>query len=286
MPSSPAGREDVAFDIQSRGSLVISGRPGTRVIALREGQPRIELGKIGPTGEENFAGLLPQGRYSIVLDHPDLQPEMPPDIQIDPAKTTRMTARQVAWTSTLDVRSDPPGATVSINGASRGTTPTVINDLPSGTPFAVEVTLRGKKPYTKTVTLRPRENGTLFVDRFAPEVPEQRQEPPSIANTSQQGASPGQAAARAITPAQYEAAERTLAEAEAVIREGKGRAIIPPDADKAGGVKFAGKHTTQNVIETMKSVAQRRGWTVVKVEGDVVMLNLKNRGYDATVSAA
>lgn len=154
----------------------------------------------------------------------------------------------------------------------------------------MEVSLRGKKPYTKTVTLRPRENGRLFVDRFAPEVPEQRNDSPPVAQRSQQEATAGQdGAARTETAAQLDAFERSITEAERLAKEIKERNakppidIVPADADKAGGVKFAGKHTTQNVIETMKSVAQRRGWTVVKVEGDVVMLNLKNRGYDATV---
>jgi hypothetical protein len=55
--------------------------------------------------------------------------------------------------SGLDVRSTPPGATVTIDGQRRGTTPLVLNDVPPG-PHRVLLTLEGYLDNASDVTTR------------------------------------------------------------------------------------------------------------------------------------
>jgi len=166
----PGERRDLAFNlVQQRGSLTARARPGTHVIARRAGQNQIDLGTVGPSGEASFSEGLAQGRWSIVFENPDCQPASPVDVSIEQGRPTVATARQSLLPASLEVRSDPSGGTIWINGAQHGNTPTVLEGLPAETPINVELRIRGRTPVTRTVTLRPRERSTLNFDRFEAE---------------------------------------------------------------------------------------------------------------------
>jgi hypothetical protein len=54
----------------------------------------------------------------------------------------------------LKVTSEPPGATIELNGFELGVvTPTTLDDVPGGEKLRVTATLKGKAPVTKTITV-------------------------------------------------------------------------------------------------------------------------------------
>ncbi len=74
-------------------------------------------------------------------------------------------------TATLDVRSDPSGAQVYLDGTYRGLTPLVAATAPGR--HRIEVKKAGYRPYQATVRLAPGERVQVFA-RLAPEVPNGR----------------------------------------------------------------------------------------------------------------
>lgn len=166
----PREHREFSYTLQPiKGDVVVAARPGTRVIARRADRTEIELGSVGPSGEAAFARRLPQGPWSLDLEHADCQPTPPLEIEVDRARPARVVARQLPLPGVLDLRSEPAGAEIWIQGVKQGTTPAVIEALPSETPLPLEVRLRGHTPITRTVTLRPRERSSLMFDRFTAE---------------------------------------------------------------------------------------------------------------------
>ncbi len=63
---------------------------------------------------------------------------------------------------TLEVRTEPAGASVTVNGIARGTTPTTVCDIPKGR-ATVELKLAGHKDVTREITLNAGDVQTLAV---------------------------------------------------------------------------------------------------------------------------
>ena len=61
---------------------------------------------------------------------------------------------------TVDCKTDPPGATVTVNGVERGTTPTTLTHIPKGL-AAITVKLAGYRDETRELRLAPGEQQTL-----------------------------------------------------------------------------------------------------------------------------
>ncbi|MEZ4738378.1 MAG: trypsin-like peptidase domain-containing protein [Flavobacteriales bacterium] len=72
---------------------------------------------------------------------------------------------------TITLNSDPPNATVRVNGNERGTTPLTYNYVPAdGEELAIELTLAGHEK--SSFTIRPkRSNGVLFADAMLLNIP-------------------------------------------------------------------------------------------------------------------
>lgn len=166
----PREHREFSYTLQPiKGDVMVAARPGTRVIARRADRTEVELGSIGPSGEATFAHRLTQGPWTLDLEHADCQPSAPLDIDVDRARPARVVARQLPLPGVLDLRSEPAGAEIWIQGVKQGNTPAVIESLPTETPLPLEIRLRGHLPITRTVTLRPRERSSLMFDRFTAE---------------------------------------------------------------------------------------------------------------------
>lgn len=166
----PREHREVTLHLQPlKGDVIVSARPGTRVFARRPGQTQIELGNVGPSGEESFSKLLTQGHWTLGFEHADYQPTSAVGVDIAQGPPTRVSAAQLPLPGSLDIRSEPTGAEIWMDGVKQGTTPAVIKALPAETPLAVELRLRGRTPVARTITLRPNERTTLLFDKFAQE---------------------------------------------------------------------------------------------------------------------
>jgi hypothetical protein len=61
------------------------------------------------------------------------------------------------------------------------------------------------------------------------------------------------------------------------------RDIVPPDADDAGSIPLKSNLRGDQIINSIRAAAQSRGWSVARIENNVVVLTLKHHGYDATL---
>lgn len=105
------------------GELVVQSRPVAARVTI-DGEER---------GVTPLTISLPTGAYVLEVQSGRSEPRVIP-LTIQPGVQTAqyIELQNVALTGGLDVRSDPPGARVTINGQSRGTTPLTIRDLAPG----------------------------------------------------------------------------------------------------------------------------------------------------------
>ncbi len=107
-----------------------------------------------------FLADLPLGEHRFAFVAPGhLQKEV--DIQLDDRIPLRVAAELVPDAGVLQVRSEPPGATVRLNGVERGTTPCTVSGAPSGE-NVVEVVLPGYVPYTERLLIRAQEERSIM----------------------------------------------------------------------------------------------------------------------------
>jgi serine/threonine-protein kinase len=104
-------------------------------------------------------------RAVAIVPPPSTQAAVPP-----PTPAPTATAAAPAANGTLHVRSDPPGAAVSVDGEPRGVTPVDVAGLSLGS-HPVKVELKGYEPRSENVTLAagaPRAELSLRLQRAAP----------------------------------------------------------------------------------------------------------------------
>ncbi len=105
------------------GELVVQSRPVAARVSI-DGEER---------GVTPLTLALPAGAYVLEVQSGKSEPRVIP-LTIRPGVQTAqyIELQNVALTGGLDVRSDPAGARVTINGQNRGTTPVTIRDLAPG----------------------------------------------------------------------------------------------------------------------------------------------------------
>jgi TonB family protein len=108
------------------------------------------------------AGVIAYRRFGGPAEQVEIKPSAPP-----PTQARRAPAHVPAATGTLHVESDPPGATVTLDGQERGTTPAELADVPYGA-HELKVDLKGYAPTTQSVLLsrqEPRASVSLALSR-------------------------------------------------------------------------------------------------------------------------
>jgi len=105
------------------GELVVQSRPVAARVSV-DGEER---------GVTPLTLALPSGAHVLEVQSGKSEPRVIP-LTIRPGVQTAqyIELQNVAMTGGLDVRSDPPGARVTIDGQNRGTTPVTIRDLAPG----------------------------------------------------------------------------------------------------------------------------------------------------------
>ncbi len=94
-------------------------------------------------GTTPFSTSIPPGRHVIKVTHKDFEPAYR---TLEVGKTPVVEHfRLVPVTSTVLVLSDPPGATVTRDGANAGVTPLLLPEIPTGR-YRIDIALTGYKP--------------------------------------------------------------------------------------------------------------------------------------------
>lgn len=108
---------------KGEGELVVQSRPVAARVSI-DGEER---------GVTPLTMTLPSGAHVLEVQSGKSEPRVIPlTIQAGVQTAQYIELQNVAMTGGLEIRSDPPGARVTIDGQSRGTTPVTIRDLAPG----------------------------------------------------------------------------------------------------------------------------------------------------------
>ena len=115
-------REPVAARA-GQGELVVQSRPASARVSV-DGEER---------GVTPITMALPAGAHVLEVQIGKSEPRVIPlTIQTGVQTAQYIELQNVPTTGGLDIRSDPPGAKITIDGQNRGTTPVTLRDLPPG----------------------------------------------------------------------------------------------------------------------------------------------------------
>ena len=108
---------------KGEGELVVQSRPVAARVSI-DGEER---------GVTPLTIALPSGAHVLEVQSGKSEPRVIPlTIQAGVQTAQYIELQNVAMTGGLEIRSDPPGARVTIDGQGRGTTPVTIRDLAPG----------------------------------------------------------------------------------------------------------------------------------------------------------
>ena len=134
------------------GELVVQSRPVAARVSI-DGEER---------GVTPLTLSLPSGAHVLEVQSGKSEPRVIPlAIRAGVQTAQYIELQNVALTGSLDIRSDPSGARVTIDGQSRGTTPVTVRDLAPGD-HQVVIDARGRK-VTQTVRVDAGITGQLVV---------------------------------------------------------------------------------------------------------------------------
>ncbi len=102
---------------------------------------------------------LPFGSYRLKLTKTGLRPHEH-DLTIDSRKPKHIEISLASSSATIQLDSRPSGASVTLNGVDRGTTPCTLDQVPEGE-ATLELTLAGCEPYRQTLRMQAGEQQTL-----------------------------------------------------------------------------------------------------------------------------
>lgn len=118
-----------------QGELVVQSRPVAARVSI-DGEER---------GVTPLTLSLPSGAYVLEVQSGKSEPRVIPlTIRAGIQTAQYIELQNVAMTGGLDIRSDPPGARVTVDGQVRGTTPVTVRDLAPGD-YQVVLEARGRK---------------------------------------------------------------------------------------------------------------------------------------------
>lgn len=104
---------------------------------------------------------MPIGRHKVAVSAPGYLARKI-DINVADRTPQKVHVSLVSDSARMAITSTPPGATVSVGGITRGTTPYVIESLPGGT-YRFEIAMRGYEPYADEFTVHPGDDRELTV---------------------------------------------------------------------------------------------------------------------------
>lgn len=155
--------------VRVKGSLEITGRPGTRVAAINAAGETTAVGTIGTGGVLAAEGSLVIGDYALRLEHDDCEPLEISRIALAVGRVTRLAPTQTPLPGELRVKSTPAGAEIRVNGLAVGRSPIVVQKLASEQSLRVEAMFTGHRQAEQNVRLAPKEQRELDFGALEPE---------------------------------------------------------------------------------------------------------------------
>lgn len=169
---------------------------------------------------------------------------------------TAILQRTEITTASLAVDSDPPGASIGLDGRAMGRTPATLRDLPIGR-HRVQLTLDGYEPFSTSIVLNPGEESTVQGFLRRPAAAERTDRTPGR-TTSPGGATPpgGTTSPGGTAPG------------------GTGPGGTAPSGGSEGRGGLSPSGGSDSGMKQTYSVSLRRGWAEVFVDDETVNRNI------------
>jgi formylglycine-generating enzyme required for sulfatase activity/serine/threonine protein kinase len=132
--------------------------PGATIRALPDHGNPIYLGVAPDDGILHVTRGLAQGDFTFEATKENYHPISIADQHLDYAKTYRFELKPIAEPSHITLVSDPPGATVLLDGRALGQTPLTTDDLPVDTDLTLTLEQQGYRPAVRTIRIAPSAN--------------------------------------------------------------------------------------------------------------------------------
>jgi hypothetical protein len=151
------------FQSQRRTVALLEGEKTTAEFKLEPLKGLVLVQTLPPGAEVNVDGAfrgktplmltdLAAGDHDVVLRTEGYQPRKLP-LQIKDRVPIKLSTDLASDSATLKISSEPAGASVLLNGATRGTTPCTIDRIPSGT-VDIEISLKGFASHRSQIVLK------------------------------------------------------------------------------------------------------------------------------------
>ncbi len=102
---------------------------------------------------------LPMGQHTLHLSKSGYL-EKTIDLAITGRAPRHIKETLISSSAALTIASSPPGARITLNGASRGTTPATVDQVPQGS-ATLELHMEGYRPFTETIRLAAGQNAQI-----------------------------------------------------------------------------------------------------------------------------
>lgn len=155
--------------VRVKGSLEVTARPGTLVLATSAAGEKTVVGTVGLSGVLDARDALAIGSYALRLEHAECEPVEIGRVEVNVGRLTRLAPSQAPLPARLLVTSQPAGAEVRINGVVAGQTPLALPKLASEQPVRVELALAGYRRAERSVRLAARVERELDFGALDPE---------------------------------------------------------------------------------------------------------------------
>jgi len=142
-------------------TLVLTGPSGTRLSTVDEAGLESFVDSIPESGELRIEQRLLAQEYTFVASLTGHEPQTFAAVTLSESESTALEAELVPIPPILEVRSEPAGAELWINGEVVAQTPATLEGLAHDEETQVELRMEGLRPASRTLTLSPGERRLL-----------------------------------------------------------------------------------------------------------------------------
>lgn len=162
--NTPITRNIVMF--KEGGTLEVTSVPRATLSLEREKGSTFSLGETDANGK--FSGQAGIGSYTLIVEKKDCPTARIPGVVVKSNERTALSVELEGATASLTLTSQPPGATVSLDGEDVGTTPLSLEKLKPGRPLNFVITKESYRPLSRKIVLDAGEKKTVEIGAMTP----------------------------------------------------------------------------------------------------------------------
>jgi formylglycine-generating enzyme required for sulfatase activity len=151
-----------------RSELTIQSEPGASVSLLDVDGVAFQQGVIGPSGTLLFESVVFSRISQMVVEKPGFQTQIFQDLADEHGSISQLDVPLVPLPATVELLTQPRGATILVNDVELGVTPLTLKELVPNDQYVVVARLDGYRSLERLVELKPGAEMTIDLGEFVP----------------------------------------------------------------------------------------------------------------------